>query len=53
MPATGFPTARLLAPALLGWLAGVALQLQQVRLWPWTGYALLLLLAVLLLAGLR
>ena len=53
MPATGFPTARLLAPALLGWLAGVALQLQQARLWPWTGYALLLLLAGLLLAGLR
>ncbi len=53
MPAIGFATARLLAPALLGWLAGVALQLQQARLWPWAGYALLLLPAGLLLAGLR
>jgi competence protein ComEC len=33
--------ARLLTPILLGWLAGIAAQLQQDRLWPGASYALL------------
>jgi competence protein ComEC len=33
--------ARLLTPALLGWIAGLALQLQQSELWPASHYGLL------------
>jgi competence protein ComEC len=34
--------ARLLTPALLGWITGLALQLQQSELWPATHYGLLI-----------
>ncbi|MBQ0917935.1 DUF4131 domain-containing protein [Hydrogenophaga aromaticivorans] len=37
---------------LPGWVLGVAWQLQQAALWPWQGYAALLLASGLLLAGL-
>jgi competence protein ComEC len=33
--------ARLFTPILLGWLAGIAAQLQQSTLWPYASYALL------------
>ena len=38
-PAAGY--ARLLTPVLLGWLAGIAAQLQQGKLWPLASYGLL------------
>lgn len=37
---------------LPGWVLGVAWQLQQAALWPWQGYAVLLLASGLLMAGL-
>ncbi|NWF48548.1 DNA internalization-related competence protein ComEC/Rec2 [Hydrogenophaga sp. D2P1] len=37
---------------LPGWVLGVAWQLQQASLWPWQGYAALLLASGLLMAGL-
>ncbi|MBU4183991.1 MAG: DNA internalization-related competence protein ComEC/Rec2 [Gammaproteobacteria bacterium] len=37
---------------LPGWVLGVACQLQQAALWPWQGYAALLLASGLLMAGL-
>lgn len=37
---------------LPGWVLGVAWQLQQAALWPWQGYAALLLASGLLMAGL-
>ena len=43
---TGMPGSRLLGWCLLGWCAGVALQLQQEALWPTGAYAGLLALAV-------
>lgn len=50
-PAQG--SARLLSPALLGWLAGIALQLQQAQLWSWSAYAALVLVAAVLLTASR
>ncbi|MEQ1660060.1 MAG: competence protein ComEC, partial [Hylemonella sp.] len=41
--------ARLLTPALLGWIAGLALQLQQSELWPATHYGLPIAVALALL----
>ena len=49
-------TARLLSPALLGWIAGLALQLQQSELWPASRYGLLVAVAlglIVVLLGLR
>lgn len=42
--------AQLMPPALLGWLTGVALQLQQPELWPAATYGFLTALALILLA---
>ncbi len=41
--------ARLLTPALLGWITGLALQLQQSELWPAAPYGLLIATALALL----
>lgn len=41
-------TAVLLTPALLGWIAGLALQLQQGALWPASRYGLLIVAALAL-----
>jgi hypothetical protein len=38
--------ARLIFPALLGWVLGTALQLQQAMLFSWPDYGLLVLLAL-------
>lgn len=46
-------SARLLAPALLGCIAGIALQLQQSELWPLAGYAGIALAGVSALLALR
>ncbi len=46
------PTGDLIFPALLGFVVGTALQLQQAALWSWTTYLIGLVLALLLwLAG--
>ncbi|MGJ4748608.1 hypothetical protein ACQV5M_19765, partial [Leptospira sp. SA-E8] len=53
-PSAPAAAARLLTPALLGWLAGITAQLQQAKLWPGASYVLLLGSALaLLMAGLR
>jgi len=52
MPTTGSQNqnlARLLAPALLAWVTGVALQLQQPQLWPVTWYGAGVLATLMLL----
>jgi len=49
----GHSGARLLTPALLGWIGGLALQLQQHELWPAGHYALLLAAALALVLLLR
>lgn len=46
-------TARLLTPALLGWIAGIAAQLQQRELWPASRYGLLVAAALILVLLLR
>lgn len=43
--------ARLLTPSLLGWLAGIAAQLQQGTLWPWVSYVLLAVSGLALLTA--
>ena len=49
----GRGSARLLMPALLGWIGGLALQLQQAELWPAGPYALLLAAVLALILLLR
>jgi competence protein ComEC len=50
---TYFSQARLIFPALLAWIAGAALQLQQAQLWVWSVYGAGLMLALLMLAALK
>lgn len=49
MPTTRQHKATLMAPALLAWVAGVALQLQQPELWSTTVYGLFLAAALVLI----
>ena len=50
MPTPRQHKATLMAPALLAWVAGVALQLQQPALWSATVYGIFLAAALVLIA---